>query len=88
MDVSKARPGDIIEVDGPRAKGSDGLAVAVSRYHALVLDNPGVPPSGPKVVRLQVRRLEGGRSFEVRSSLVIGHWIATKATARRSLTHG
>lgn len=64
--LTTIKSGDIVEVDGPNAKGSDGLAQGLTRYHALVIDNPGG--------RLWVRRLNGGRSFAVRARLVVGHW--------------
>lgn len=74
MNTTGIHPGDIIEIDGPSAKGSDGLAASVTRYHALVVDNDG---------QVLARRFAGGRSFRVRSRLIIGHWRATAATRKR-----
>ena len=74
MNLSGVKSGDIVLVDGPAAKGGDGEAQALSRYHAHVLG-----PAGPG--RIEVRRLHGpARAFPVRARLVVGHWRKSKAT--------
>ena len=75
MLLSGIKPGDIVLVDGPAAKGGDGDAQALSRYHALVLGPAGAG-------RLEVRRLHGSaRAFQVRARLIVGHWRKSKASA-------
>lgn len=70
MNTAGVRPGDLVLVDGPQAKGSDGPAAALHRYHATVVarEHGG----------LTCRRLDGGSSFFVRARLVVGHWAKRK----------
>jgi hypothetical protein len=75
MNLSGIRPGDIVELDGPAAKGSDGPVGGLARYHALVLE-------GAAGGQLRVRRLAGGTTFYVRARLVVGHWRRSRSRLR------
>lgn len=86
MTLGGVEPGDLVLVDGPNAKGSDGPAAALAPFYARVSDNPG---NG----HLQVRRVNPpdsafGVNFPVRAQLVIGHWRRSRATARREGAFG
>lgn len=77
MELSGIRAGDLVLVDGPAARGSDGRAADVERFYCEVKDNPG---GG----RLTVARINGRDPswFSVRSLLIVGHFRATIATRR------
>ena len=81
MTVADVKPGDIVEIDGPRARGGNP-AQSLTRYHASVVDNPG--DSTLSVRRLNTRADAPNPAFPVKAYLVIGVWRRTKATARRA----
>lgn len=71
MNLTGVRKDDIVLIDGPAGHGSDGPALSLYRYHAVVVARENR--------RLIVRRLDGGEAYPVRARLVVDHWRHARA---------
>ena len=69
MRLTGIRPGDVVLVDGPSARGGEAAA-AVRRYYAEVRHVEPAAGGG----ELRVRRSDGEPVFPVRAALVIKHF--------------
>lgn len=69
MRLTGIRPGDVVLVDGPSARGGEPAA-AVRRYYAEVRQVEPAAGGG----ELRIRRSEADPTFPVRAGLVIKHF--------------